>query len=258
MRREGLTRRRARGAWRAVANPVLLMVAAVWLHGCGGSLNSELTKAETKTGYGLSTEPTVKLPREAEALTAAGTPGNNAYKIGPQDTIEIAVFKVPDLSRTVQVADSGTVNLPLIGDVVAAGKTSQQLERDLVKKYGGKYLQSPQVTVSVKEYNSQRVTIEGAVKKPGVYPIRGKGSLLQFIATAEGLDPNADSTVVVFRTTNGKRSAAKFDLASIRSGDTPDPAIQSGDMIVASSSAIKETFNNILKALPIAGVFAML
>jgi polysaccharide biosynthesis/export protein len=241
-----------------LAKPVLLMAAVVLLHGCGSSLNKELAQADTNTGYGLSAEPTVKLPREAEALTAAATPGSNAYKIGPQDTIEIAVFKVPDLSRTVQVADSGTVNLPLIGDVVAAGKTSQQLERDLVKKYGGKYLQSPQVTVSVKEYNSQRVTIEGSVKKPGVYPIRGKATLLQFIATAEGLDANADSTVVVFRTTNGKRSAAKFDISSIRSGDAADPPIQSGDLIIASSSAIKETFNNILKALPIAGVFAML
>jgi polysaccharide biosynthesis/export protein len=243
-----------------VSSAVLLTLAAAWLSGCGGGLSNDLTQADTKTGYGLSAEPsaTVKLPREAEALTAAGTPGNNAYKIGPQDTIEITVFKVPELSRTVQVADSGTVNLPLVGDVVAAGKTSQQLERDLVKKYGGKYLQSPQVTVSVREYNSQRVTIEGAVKKPGVYPIRGKATLLQFIATAEGLDPNADSTVVIFRTTNGKKSAAKFDITAIRSGGTPDPVIQSGDMIIASNSAIKETFNTILKALPIAGVFAML
>jgi polysaccharide export outer membrane protein len=244
-----------------VLSAVLLTLAAVWLSGCGGGLSNDLTQADTKTASGLSADPSatsVKLPREAEALTAAGTPGSNAYKIGPQDTIEITVFKVPELSRTVQVADSGTVNLPLVGDVVAAGKTSQQLERDLVKKYGGKYLQSPQVTVSVREYNSQRVTIEGAVKKPGVYPIRGKATLLQFIATAEGLDPNADSTVVIFRTTNGKKSAAKFDIAAIRSGGTPDPVIQSGDMIIASNSAIKETFNTILKALPIAGVFAML
>jgi polysaccharide export outer membrane protein len=254
---QGLARTHAPGVWTAT----LLMVAAVWLSGCGGSLNNELAQTETKTGYGLSAEPSVagvKLPREAEALTGAATPGSNAYKIGPQDTIEIAVFKVPELSRTVQVADTGTVNLPLVGDVMAAGKTSQQLERELVKKYGGRYLQSPQVTVSVREYNSQRVTIEGAVKKPGVYPIRGKGTLLQFIATAEGLDPNADSTVVIFRTTNGKRLAAKFDITSIRSGSTPDPLIQSGDMIIASNSALKETFNTILKALPIAGVFAML
>jgi polysaccharide export outer membrane protein len=171
--------------------------------------------------------------------------------------IEILVFKVPELSRAVQVADNGTVNLPLIGDVAAAGRTAQELERDLVKRYGAKYLQSPQVTVSVKEYNSQRVTIEGSVKTPGVYPVRGKGSLLQFIATAGGLDPNADSTVIVFRNTGDKRSAAKFDLSAIRSGSIADPAIQSGDVIVASNSAIKETLNNILKVLPLAS-FAVL
>ena len=183
-----------------------------------------------------------QLPREAEALTGAATPGSNAYKIGPQDTIEIAVFKVPELSRTASCRHRD--RQPAI-DWRRHGsrQDSQQLERELVKKYGGRYLQSPQVTVSVREYNSQRVTIEGAVKKPGVYPIRGKGTPLQFIATAEGLDPNADSTVVIFRTTNGKRLAAKFDITSIRSGSTPDPLIQSGDMIIASNSALKETFN---------------
>src|SRR6185369_9112544 len=128
-----------------------------------------------------------------------------------------------------------------------------EVERELVKKYGQKYLQSPQVTVSVREYNSQRVTIEGAVKKPGVYPIRGKASLLQFIATAEGLNDSADSMVLVFRQINGKRSAAKFDMSAIRSGTAADPAILSGDVIVASSSVLKETFNTILKALPLAG-----
>jgi polysaccharide export outer membrane protein len=240
-------------------------LAAVSLSGCGGSLNSEIALGEDKTVSGLSTglvadagAPKARLPREAEMFTAAATPGNTAYKIGPQDVIEIVVFKVPELARAVQVADNGKVNLPLVGDVMAAGKTSQELERDLVKIYGAKYLQSPQITVSVREYNSQRVTIEGSVKKPGVYPVRGKASLLQFIAMAEGLDPNADSTVVVFRTAGERKSAAKFDLAAIRNGSATDPAIMSGDVIVASNSAIKETFNNILKALPLAGVFAML
>ena len=152
----------------------------------------------------------------------------------------------------------GTINLPLVGEVPAAGKTAQDVERDLTKKLGSKYLQNPQVTVFVKEYNSQRVTMEGAVKKPGVYPIRGKNSLLQFIATAEGLDPNSDSTVVIFRQTNGKRTAARFDVSEIRSGNAEDPIIQSGDVIVAGSSAIKETFNNFLKLVPVAGVFAIL
>lgn len=244
----------------------MLTVAVGLLGGCGGSLNDELAQKEGQGSVsGLSAGPakdaniaSVGLSREAEALAAVATPGSTAYKIGPQDVIEVSVFKVPELSRSVQVADAGTVNLPLIGDVPAAGKTSQEVERDLVKRYGSKYLQSPQVSVFIREYNSQRVTVEGAVKKPGVYPIRGKGSLLQYIATAEGLDPNADSTVVVFRTTNGKRSAAKFDVSAIRSGSAADPPIQSGDLIVAGTSAVKETFNNILKALPLAGVFAWL
>ena len=100
--------------------------------------------------------------------------------------MDVSVFKVPELSKSVQVADTGTINLPLVGEVPAAGKTAQEVEQDLTKKLGAKYLQNPQVTVFVKEYNSQRVTIEGAVKKPGVYPVRGKTSLLQFIAMAEG------------------------------------------------------------------------
>jgi polysaccharide export outer membrane protein len=114
------------------------------------------------------------------------------------------------------------------------------------------------VTVLVKEYNSQRVTVEGAVRKPGVYPIRGKTTLLQVIAGAEGLDSQSDTTVVVFRQVEGKRMAARFDVGQIRSGQSGDPAIQSGDMVVAPTSATKATFDVILKSLPIATVFALL
>jgi polysaccharide export outer membrane protein len=119
-------------------------------------------------------------------------------------------------------------------------------------------LQSPQVTVLVKEYNSQRVTVEGAVKRPGVYPIRGRITLLQVIATAEGLDSASDTTVVVFRSTEGKRLAARFDVGQIRSGHANDPAILSGDVVVAPTSATKAAFDTILKSLPIATVFALL
>ena len=96
------------------------------------------------------------------------------------------------MSKSVQVADSGTINLPLVGEVPAAGMTAQDVERSLTRKLGAKYLQNPQVTVYVREYNSQRVTIEGAVKSQGVYPIRGRSSLMQMIATAGGLDPKSD------------------------------------------------------------------
>jgi polysaccharide biosynthesis/export protein len=196
--------------------------------------------------------------KAAETMTASATPGNSAYKVGALDVLDISVYKAPDLSKSVQVADSGTVNLPLIDDVQAVGRTAQEIERDIATRLGSKYLQKPQVTVFVKEYNSQRVTIEGAVKKPGVYPIRGSSSLLQFIAMAEGLDQISDSTVLVFRTTDGKRSAAKFDINDIRAGTAPDPSLQSGDVIVAPTSTMKEVFNNLMKVVPLANVFALL
>ncbi|MFA9476435.1 MAG: polysaccharide biosynthesis/export family protein, partial [Filomicrobium sp.] len=138
--------------------------------------------------------------KAAEPFTSTATPGDVAYKIGPQDVLEISVFKVPELSKSAQVAEIGTINLPLLGEVPAAGKTARELERDLTAKLGAKYLQSPQVTVAVKEYNAQRVTIEGAIRKPGVYPIRSKTSLLQLTAMAEGLRDDAESSgIVIFR-----------------------------------------------------------
>jgi polysaccharide export outer membrane protein len=184
------------------------------------------------------------------------TPASSAYKIGPLDVLEISVFGVPDLSKSVQVSDTGTIELPLVGEVSVAGRTAQEVERDLSSRLGAKYLQHPQVTVYVKDYNSQQVTIDGAVKKPGVYPIKGKTSLSQLVAIAGGIDSNSDWTVLVLRQHDGKRSAAKFNVDAIQKGEADDPTIQAGDRVVAGTSAIKTGFNAVLKALPIAGAFA--
>ena len=174
------------------------------------------------------------------------------------DVLDISVFNVPDLSKTVQVAETGTINLPLVGEIPAAGKTTRQLERDLTAKLGAKYLQNPQVTVMLKENNSHKVTVEGAVKTPGVYPMKGATTLLQLMAMAGGLDPNSDSTVLVLRTSGGKRSAGKFDISAIQNGSADDPTLQSGDVVVAGTSAIKAGFNNILKVVPLAGLVPLL
>ena len=257
-----------KGDWRTLRAPILIAGLAACLTACGGSsadLKSTLTSGDQKVvassaivpaGELKSASVTPAAEKAAQTLTASATPGNSAYLIGPQDVLDVSVFKVPELTKSVQVADTGTINLPLVEEVPAMGKTTHDLERDLTAKLGGKYLQKPQVTVVVKEYNSQRVTVEGAVKKPGVYPVRGQMTLLQLVASAEGLSDNSDSTVVVFRGTEGKRTAARFSVDEIRSGTSPDPRIQSGDVIVVPSSMMKETFNNFLKILPIAGVFA--
>ncbi|MFV0296596.1 MAG: polysaccharide biosynthesis/export family protein [Hyphomicrobiaceae bacterium] len=199
-----------------------------------------------------------QVAQSVKKLADVGEPNGLNYRIGPQDVLEISVFKVPELSKSVQVADTGTINLPLVGDVQASGRTAQAIERELATRLGEKYLKHPQVTVFVKEYNSQRFTVEGSVKKPGVFPYRGRATLLQAISLAEGLDAVSDTNVIVFRNINGKRAAAKFDIADIRAGKTDDPVIRSGDVVVVETSSAKELFNTVLKALPIAGVFALL
>lgn len=247
------------------------MLFAVLAGGCASSstdlLQSALGSREPPAQTGSGETRTVRIDDErasliatsaATSLVSSATPGATTYKIGPQDVLEISVFKVTELSKSVQVADSGTINLPLLGDVTAAGRTAQDIERDMVRRLGEKYLRNPQVTVFVKEYNSQRITVEGAVKKPGVFPYRGRATLLQAIAMAEGLDAVSDTNVVVIRQVDGRRAAAKFDIAEIRAGKTHDPQIESGDVVIVAASAMKETFGTMLKLIPLAGVFALL
>ena len=241
-----------------------MLLTAVLLAGCAGSSSSSNSLGSNEQLGSAGAAPKQETgPRSDRRVTqAAGAPTSaattDAYRIGPTDVLDISVFNVPDLSKTVQVAETGTVNLPLVGEVPAAGKTAQQLERELTAKLGAKYLQNPQVTVLVKENNSHKVTIEGAVKSPGVYPMKGETALLQSMAMAGGLDPNSDSTVLLLRNNGGKRSAGKFDIAAIQNGNADDPAIQSGDVLVVGTSAIKAGFNNILKALPLVGIAPLL
>lgn len=237
----------------------MLTAGSISLAGCEQSFNDD-ARGGVSFSNGAASEPapdeTRQLASSVGSFIAASTPGNTAYRIGPQDVLEVVVFKVPELTRNVQVADSGSVNLPLVGEVPATGKTAQELERDLAVRLGATYLKSPQVSVYVREFNSQRVTIEGAVKRPGVYPLRGKNSLIQLIAMAEGLDRDtASESVMVFRVRDGQRVAASFSLDDIREGRADDPAVQSGDVIVVPTSAAKVVFSSFLKITPALAAF---
>jgi polysaccharide export outer membrane protein len=193
------------------------------------------------------------------ALTRRVAEGEAGYRIGPHDVIEISVFKVPELSRSVEVAGNGTIAYPLIGEMNVAGRTPREIERAFVDRLSAKYLQSPQVSLTVKDYNSQRVTVEGAVRKPGVFPVKGDVSLLQIIATAEGIDAQtASNEIVLVRRIDGRRSVSKFDLDAIRSGAVEDPPIRGGDVVMINTSEGKAAFNNFVKVLPMAGVFTPL
>jgi polysaccharide export outer membrane protein len=235
------------------------LIVGVSVAGCAGSVNNGAVGSNSFGDSFAAQQPGQgQAPRSGPTPVAFASSGSSSYRVGPLDLLDISVFNVPELSKPVQVSGSGTINLPLLGEMAAAGKTTEELERELTKKLGEKYLQNPQVTVLVKEFNSQRVTIEGAVNKPGVYPITTNTSLLQLVAMAGDFQQTSDSSALILRTTNGKRSAARFDVADIQNGRAHDPMIQSGDVVVAGTSAIKSGFNTIMKALPLAGVFAFL
>ena len=109
------------------------------------------------------------------------------YIIGPEDVLDVEVFNVPELAKSVRVANDGTIVLSLIGRVKAAGLTSEQLREEVENRYGETYLQNPQVSIFIKEFHAQPVSIIGAVERPGLYQLTGPRSLIEMLAMAGGL-----------------------------------------------------------------------
>lgn len=180
------------------------------------------------------------------------------YRIGPLDTLEISVFQVENLKQSLQVDAAGQIDFPLIGEMSAVSKTPRQLADEISAKLGERYLQSPQVSVFVKQSVSQRFTVEGSVRNPGVFPIVGRMTLLQAIATAQGADREANvKAVVVFRTVNRQRMAATVNLNEVRTGRLGDPQIYPGDVIVVSVSKSRRALQDIVGFTPLT-TFAVL
>jgi len=196
------------------------------------------------------------LPAPDTTSASGAYEGGSDYRIGAQDLLEVSVFGVDELTQEVRVNSNGQISLPLIGGVMAGGMTIPELESSIAAKLEEGYLQKPQVSVFVKEFTSQRVTLGGAVKKPGIYPITGKTTLLQAVAMAEGVTELADlSGVVLFRTVEGKRMAAVYNLNEITGGRMEDPQIYGDDILVVEQSGSKTAFRRIIESMPILGVF---
>ncbi len=193
-------------------------------------------------------------PPDPVRLEAAGP--KTSYRIGPFDVLDISVYQVPDLTKVVQVDATGQIVMPLIGQINAAGKTVAELQDELVVMLRAKYLQSPEVTVYVKEFASQKVTIDGSVMVPGVYPIQGKTTLLQALTLARGPDRMANNKhVVIFRMVNSQRMAAMFDINAIRAGTMSDPEVYGNDVIVVERSGVRALMRDASGALPLLGIF---
>lgn len=161
------------------------------------------------------------------------------YRISPNDLFDVEVFGVPDLKRTVRVNASGLVSLPMLGPLAVIGLTAEEAEARIAKAYAEKLLQDPQVSVFIKEFSAQQVTLEGAVRSPGIYTYTGQLTLLQAIARAGGRGDLADfSNIMVFRRADGGVATVgrKYDGNEIQSGVIDDPILQANDVIVVKRS----------------------
>ena len=175
------------------------------------------------------------------------------------DSITVHVFREPDLGVEKAVLDElGVVQLPLLGQVEASGKTPGELARHIEQRLGQRYLRNPRVTVAVTGAIPRSVTVEGQVGAPGVFALSRNDTLLSTLARAGSPTQLGKlDEVMVFRSVNGQRMGAVFDVSRIRVGAAPDPQIVDGDVVVVGYSALRGAFRDFLSVTPLINLFTV-
>ena len=192
-------------------------------------------------------------PAAIDAQTAAA---GRPFLLGPLDEVIVQVIGFEEFKTETQIDNGGKVQLPLVGTITAAGKTVSELTDELNVAYRKTYIRNPMVTVTLKETKSLYVTLEGAVRKPGIYPAFGPLRLNGALALAEGTNEFAAfDNVAVFRMINGKQHAALFNLKDIRKGRYEDPEIYPNDTIIVGESAVRRVFRDVIQTAPFVAVF---
>ncbi len=199
-----------------------------------GSSGAADTPPDGVAAPAVSAEPAGARPQSGAGPASAET--RQQQPLGPEDLLEISVFEVPELNRTVRISATGTISVPLLGEMQIAGLTAMELEGRLREELRKKYVRDPQVSVFVREYGSKRVSVIGAVGKPGVYEMLGPRTLLQVLSQAGGLTERCGAELYVIRNGDhrepGRIAVNVADLLANR-----DPAlnvsIHPGDVISA-------------------------
>lgn len=195
------------------------------------------------------------LPRGEAAyrVVPAAPPADQPYRLAPADRIDVSVYQEADLSaRDVGLDAAGRVALPGLGAVPAVGRTPEELARLIEDRLRGRWLRHPQVTVAVAEAAGDKVVVEGEVRDPGTYPLKGATTLLEALSLAHGETRVAAlREVLVFRVADGKPRGAVFDVNRIRRGDAADPAIRARDRIVVGYSNKRGWWRDFLAASPL-------
>ncbi len=180
-----------------------------------------------------------------EAQTKTGSGQSYEYQIGAKDLLEISVFEVPELNITVRVSENGMVTLPLLGEVKAEGLNRADLEKQIAAMLEKNYLKNAQVTIFIKEFQSKKISVMGAVKNPGEHDLIGRQSLLQVISMAGGLSEQASATVIIFRQFRSLPSQSliiKLDDVLLKANPKYNIPIFPGDIINVPGSQFLDIY----------------
>ena len=232
--------------------------------GCGSSPSrSVAASAAGDTVGGIDAAPNAAAAT-ASPVTAApgvaipaveGLPPTSAnaglYRIGTDDLVSVAVFQVPELSSKERVDSSGSIALPLVGAVEVAGLTPNEAEAKIAEVLGRDYLQNPQVDVFVEEYASRRITVNGSVASPGVFPVSGPTTLMQILAVAGGLTElaNPDEIIIFREGEDGRLGAYIVNFDAISQGKIQDPLVAGNDRIFVPQSGSAVFFDRLTNML---------
>jgi polysaccharide export outer membrane protein len=229
--------------------PLVLITACLLATGCALPFSSKTATVAAQqpalpdTAAAPEAVPTSLVP-EAAATTAPATgaspaapapivESSDAFRIGPEDVLDVQVWKNDELSRVVPVRPDGMISLPLVNDIRASGLTAVELRQAITQRLS-EFVPSPEVSVMVREVHSVKVAVIGAVRMPGHYEVKSAATVLEMIARAQGLNEFADrGRIVVLRQNGTATSRIPFNYRKVAEGSEQDNFyVRPGDIIV--------------------------
>ena len=228
-----------RSACRLIAALIGLLV----LSACQPSLKSQL--------------PAGTAAYQSIDATAQPAPPSGPYLLRSGDHVAVNVYQEAELTQPdLAVDEAGSISLPLIGEVHAAGRSTTDVAADIQHAYGARYLRDPKVNVALRESRARTYAVEGQVGRPGQFPYEPGTTLRSAVAVAGSTAETAKlDEVLVFRTVNGQRMGGRFDLTAIRAGREPDPQVLPGDVVVVGFSQVRGIYRDFLQTLPALSIF---
>ena len=232
--------------------PFVFITACLLTAGCAGRTAAPLadltsapgvspasTVEDTTPSPAVTDTPSAAAPAPAPAAAAsAAAPSRfvealDAFRIGPEDVLDVQVWKNEELSRVVPVRPDGMISLPLVNDIRASGLTAVELRQAITQRLA-EYVPSPEVSVMVREVHSVKVAVLGAVRMPGHYEVKSSATVLELIARAQGLTEFADrGRIVVMRQNGASTTRIPFNYRKVAEGSEQDNFfVRPGDIIV--------------------------